>query len=161
MYLLHESRCRPCVLSRSTARDDSLNHCPNGLFSASPLTNQPNENCVHFTRTNISKSPIISRTHLPFFWSFTRLPHISSPNSQCFSPVRDWLFHRSDHKVCGNFYRQYSITNNCHYLTWCQYSTGKLGHLSPRQCVIWNHLTWNVTALNNSGLTYKRGTSGQ
>jgi len=76
MYLLHENRCRPCDLSRSTARDDSLNHCPIGPLSTSPLNIQTNENCVKFSRTNISKSPIISRTHLPFFWSLTRLPHI-------------------------------------------------------------------------------------
>ena len=86
--LLHENPWRPCILSRSTARKDSLNHCPIDLLSTSPLTNRTHENCVRFTWTNISNSPIIARTHLRFFWLPTRLPHISSPNSQWLSSVR-------------------------------------------------------------------------
>ena len=109
--LLHENTWRPCILSRITAREDSLNHCPFDLLSNSPLTNRTHENCVRFTWTNISKSPIIARTHLPFFWLLTRLPHISSPNSQWFSSVREGIFHISDHKEWWN-YRQPNIVNN-------------------------------------------------
>jgi len=39
-----------------------------------------------------------------------------------------WLFHVSDQKGRGKNCRQYNIINNRHYLTWCQYSTVKLGH---------------------------------
>jgi hypothetical protein len=139
--LLHENRCRPCVLSRSTARDESLNHCPIDLLSTSPLTNRTHEICVRFTWTNISKSPIIARTHLPFFWLLTRLPHISSPNSQWFSSVRDCIFHISDHKWRGNNYRQHNIINNRHYLTWRKIRRRNLD-INPLDTVFHHGTTW-------------------